>query len=72
MFYFIEQTIREGDREYTTRWTEEANSVEDLEETYNVEHDEFGANVDDFEICTEDISVRKMTQHEFDVVSRFL
>jgi hypothetical protein len=71
MFYFIEQETREGDREYRTSWTEEANSVEDLEKIYNVEHEECGVDVDNGEIFTEDINTRTMTQHEFDVVSRF-
>ena len=72
MFYFIEQETREGDREYITSWTEEANSVEDLEEIYNVEHEGCGVDADNGEIFTEDINVRTMTQKEFDVVSRFI
>ena len=72
MFYFIEQTVREGDREYTNSWTEEANSVEDLENQYNVEHHECGVDEDNGEIFTGDIETRTMTQKEFDVVSRFL
>jgi len=71
MFYFIQQTVREGEREYTTSWTEEANSVEDLEKSFNVEH-EFGVDSDNMEIYTSDIETRTMTQKEFDVVSRFL
>jgi hypothetical protein len=71
MFYFIQQTVREGEREYTTSFTEEANSVEDLEKIYNVEHD-CGVDSDNMEIYTSDIETRTMTQHEFDVVSRFI
>ena len=72
MFYFIEQTVREGDREYTTSWTEEANSVEELEEMYNVEHMDCDVDEDNMEIYTGDIDTRTMTQKEFDIVSRFL
>jgi len=72
MFYFVEQTVREGDREYTTSWTEEANSVEELEGQYNVEHEDCGVDTNNMEIFTVDIEVRTMTQKEFDVVSRFL
>ncbi len=72
MFYFIEQETREGDREYTISWTEEANSVEELEELYNVEHEGCGVDADNMEIFTGDIETRTMTQKEFDIVSRFL
>ena len=71
-YFFVEQTIRDGDREYTMNWTEEADSEKALEEQYNVEHDDCGVDADNFEIFTEDICVRKMTKKEFDVVSRFL
>ena len=69
MFYFITQTVREGNREYTSSWTEEANSVEELEREYN---EDCYVDFDNMEIYTEDIDTRTMTQQEFDIVSRFL
>ena len=71
-FFFVSQETRDGDREYELNWTEEAESVEALEEEYNVEHLDCGVDEDNMEIFTGDIDCREMTQKEFDIVSRFL
>jgi hypothetical protein len=71
-YFFVEQTTRDGDREYSQHWLEVANSVEEVENMHNVEHDECGVDADNFEIFTEDVCVRKITKPEYKVLSRFV
>lgn len=70
-YFVVEQTIRDGEREYTMNWTKQAVSAEVLEEEYNVEHD-CGVDVEDMEIYTEDVNVQEVTEAEYKILSRFI
>jgi len=71
-YFFVQQEIRDGDREYIMNWTRKAESEKEIEEECNVEHLDCGVDTENMEIYTEDVYIREMTKKEFDVVSRFL